>query len=249
VSLDLREAARLTAIPARSPSETGRVATGVGALDDVIGGGLPAGRSLLVCGPAGTGKTTLALQFLAAGIQAGERGMLALVDQKPRHVIEDARGLGWDIERWINDKTLRLLDASPYFTAAGKRQPPAAEIAGDLARQVRGFRAKRLVIDPITSLVANDQSPAGVREFLRTLIFAIEDNLGCTSVFTAPRGEGSAAACATAEQLVSAVVELGVTRSGDELVRRLTVQKVRGSEVGPTEIPVRIASGSGVVRV
>lgn len=229
----------------------GRISTGLAGLDRVLGGGLPAGRTTLVCGRAGTGKTTLALQFVAEGIRAGERALLALVDQKPRHLTEDARTFGWDLDEWTKTKMLRLLDASPFFTAMHKthKVPTASEIMGDLAGQLKAFGAKRLVIDPVTSLVWQDSSPALVREFLRTLIFALEDNLGVTTLLTAPRTEGALCASSIAEELASGVIELSVARHQQQSQRVLRVAKMRGTALEPIELPVRLAQGTGITEV
>lgn len=228
-----------------------RVSTGLPALDRLLDGGLPKHRSVVVCGASGTGKTTFGLQFLVTGIALGERGMLALVDEKPRHLIEDARAFGWDLEAWTDGKRLRLLDASPYFSALAKphREPTAREIAADLTGQIRGFRAQRLVIDPVTSLVPRDRSPADVREFLRTLIFALEDNLGVTTLLIAPRTAGAPCAGAVAEELASGVLELSVVANGGERTRALSIAKMRGTPVEPLQLGVRIARGQGLTAV
>jgi circadian clock protein KaiC len=221
----------------------------VAILDRLLNGGVPESRTVVVTGAPGTGKTTLGLQFLAEGIHRGARALLALVDEKPRHVIEDARAFGWAIDAWTESKSLRLLDASPYFAAIAKphRAPTAHDIANDLAGQVRGFAATRLVIDPITSLIADDRSPAQIREFLRTLIFTLEDNLDVTSLLIAPRTEGAIAASSIAEELASGVIELSVVGVGDELHRSLLIKKMRGSALEPLQVPVRLVTGSGLV--
>ena len=226
-----------------------RVSTGIAIVDQLLGGGFPQGRSVVVTGAPGTGKTTVGLQFLAEGIRRGERGLLALVDEKPRHVIEDARAFGWEIDTWTDNKSLRLLDASPYFAALAKahREPTAHDIATDLAGQLRRFGASRLVIDPLTSLVARDRSPAEVREFLRTVIFALEDNLGVTSILVSPRTEGGITAAAIAEELASGVIELSIAGSGNSMRRALSIKKMRGTPLEPTELPMSITRGSGLV--
>jgi circadian clock protein KaiC len=234
-----------------SAAAAARVATGVARLDEILGGGLPAGRSTLVCGGAGAGKTTLGMQFLAEGVRRGERGVLAVVDQKPRHLTDDARALGWDLDAWTRDKKVRLLDASPYFASLGKTQkmPNARDITSDLASQLKSFGARRLVIDPITSLVWHDSSAAEVRDFLRTLIFALEDNLAVTSLLIAPHTDGALAPSAIAQQLASGVIELSVERRQDEWQRTLRVTKMRATALEPTALDVCIEPGKGLIDV
>ena len=225
---------------------TARVATGVSALDELLGGGIPASRAILVCGPAGAGKTMFGLQFLHAGVSAGERGVLALVDEKPQHVIEDAHGFGWDLGEWTRRKQLLLLDASPFFSTHGKsRSVDARQVASDLAAQVKGTGATRLVIDPITSLVPSDVSSDAAREFFRGLLFSLQDNLACTTVVTAPveRGENRTA---LVEHLAAGVIALAYHRAGKRFVRTLTVNKMRGTPIDPTELSIRIDQRLGI---
>jgi circadian clock protein KaiC len=236
--------------PSTSSDTSGRrAATGLASLDRLLGGGLPIWRATVVCGASGTGKTTLGLQFLAEGIRGGERGLLTLVDQKPKHLVEDARALGWDLERWMKEKSFRLLDASPLFASLRKSQnpPTARELTSDLTSQLKSFRVQRLVIDPVTSLVWDDGSPAQVREFLRTLIFALEDNLRITTLLLAPATNGAVGPTSIAEELASGIIELSVATGGQLPERALRVRKMRGMPIDPVAVPVRIAGGAGLI--
>src|SRR5687768_11090979 len=98
-----------------------RTSTGVPGLDDLIEGGFPANRVILVRGQTGTGKTTLITQFLMEGVTRAEPGVLVSVDQKPHHVVDDAAQFRWDVQDAAARGLLSLLDASPYFTAARGR--------------------------------------------------------------------------------------------------------------------------------
>src|SRR3954468_22201705 len=72
-------------------------ATGVAGLDSILHGGLPREEMHLVQGVAGTGKTTLALQDLRAGVQDGERAMYVTLSQSKIHLQRIARSHGWDL--------------------------------------------------------------------------------------------------------------------------------------------------------
>ena len=95
-----------------------RASSGLPGLDDLIEGGFPANRVILVRGQAGTGKTTLGLQFLMEGVERREPGVLVSVDQKPQHVIEEAAQFGWDLAGASARGMLSVLDASRYFSAS-----------------------------------------------------------------------------------------------------------------------------------
>lgn len=75
-----------------------RVSTGIPELDFILGGGFPAARTYLVTGAAGTGKTTLALQFLLAGVKAGEPGLYVTLSETDTELREIAQSHGWSLE-------------------------------------------------------------------------------------------------------------------------------------------------------
>src|SRR4026208_1507919 len=105
--------------------KTERVPTGITGLDPLIEGGLPKGRSILVTGEPGTGKTIFALQFLVAGLNRGEKGIYVTADESPMDVLEQAASLGWDLESRVDAKELAILNAATYLCAlpgAGKER-------------------------------------------------------------------------------------------------------------------------------
>jgi len=241
--------------PARGAAKAAagpKAGTGVPGLDAVLDGGFPAGRAVLLCGRAGTGKTTFGLQFVREGLQVGEPGIFVTVDEKPHHLIADAASIGFDFTRPIERSELLVLDASPYFTATrtgtwtGRGIDPR-HIAGDLVQQVRKIGARRLVIDSVTSLVPPDLGRSHTFDYLRSLVHSWEDNLGCTVLMTC-RGSRLDAngSCDAARSLASGVLELRLARHAGELVRVLRVRKMRGADVAPADYPFTLASGGGV---
>lgn len=92
-----------------------RVQTGIPGLDEMLGGGLIPGRPYVVSGTTGSGKTTLAVQFLHQGVKQGERALLVAVDEPPSEIRENMRALGWDIGK------IRILDVHPAAKQYSKR--------------------------------------------------------------------------------------------------------------------------------
>ena len=98
------------------PGEIARTTTGIPGLDMVTGGGLPARRLTLVVGTAGSGKTVLAAQFLADGIEHGdEPGVFVTFEEPPEATRENLRSLGARVEEWEAQDRWRFVDASPRF--------------------------------------------------------------------------------------------------------------------------------------
>jgi circadian clock protein KaiC len=91
-----------------------KVRTGVPGLDQMIKGGFLPKRPYMVCGPPGSGKTTLGLHFLLEGLKNGESVMMVAIDEPPTEIKSNAQGFGWDLDR------IKILDATPDITAFKK---------------------------------------------------------------------------------------------------------------------------------
>ena len=92
---------RLVAAHYRREGENAPVSSGLPALDALLGGGLDRGTSTLFIGAAGTGKSSLAAQFVMAAAERGERSAMFLFDESVRTLITRSRGIGFDLERRI----------------------------------------------------------------------------------------------------------------------------------------------------
>ena len=124
--------------PAGDPASTcARVSMGVPHLDDMLGGGLPQGYSLLVAGPSGSGKSILAAAFLAEGARHGETGVIAAFEQRPSQ----------SRSRIVSD-----LIASGHVGLVDSREPDLSidEIVLLLMAEVRRLHATRVVIDSLS---------------------------------------------------------------------------------------------------
>src|ERR1700761_1920744 len=82
----------------RDEKTSSRIDTGVSGLNDILSGGLPAGQMYLLEGDPGTGKTTLAMQFIIAGVKAGEKTLYLTLSESKAGLESSARSHGWKIE-------------------------------------------------------------------------------------------------------------------------------------------------------
>jgi len=230
-----------------------RVPTGISGLDDLLQGGLPAGQSYLVTGEPGTGKTTFAAQFVLEGLRRGENGVFISIDEKPAHMVEDVASLGWDLRTPVNEGKLTLLDVSPYFNWVRSSKGgtvDANEVLQDLSKQIRRINAKRLVIDPVVPLVLHRERLYEVQEYIRTLIFGIDDNFGCTTLMTSHIWPGSLGVSERGieEFMVSGVIALRLMKTDDDsYLRRMFVRKMRGTKIDLREYTFDIQHNQGIV--
>lgn len=229
-----------------------RIPTGIKGLDALIGGGFIPRKVYLVSGETGTGKTVFGLQYLMEGISHGENGIYIAGDEKPDHLIADAESLGWKFGNFVKEKRLGLLDVSPFFKDMrdGKtKEVDIRTIVADLAKHVKRIGAKRIVIDPIGPLIFKDDAQSGIREYIRDIVFAMEDNLGCTILVTSgiPQGSPALSRHGVAEFICEGVILLSIREHGNRRVRTLLVRKMRCSPTDLNEHNFEIIPNEGII--
>lgn len=229
-----------------------RVSTGIHGLDQFIGGGFMANKVYLVTGESGTGKTIFGLQFILSGLIQGEGGIYATGDEKPHHLVVDAKSLGWDMGGYIQSQKLGLLDVAPHFAdlRSGKlRNVDVRTVVADLAKHAKSVGAKRIVIDPIAPLVFGRESSSFVQEYIRNLVFAMEDNLGCTILVVSDTVTGTSALSryGVEELVTEGVILLGISERDGKRVRTLTVRKMRATAIDIQDHPFEILPHKGIV--
>lgn len=166
-----------------------RVPTGISGFDDVALGGLPAGRSTLVTGTAGSGKSLFAMQFLTRGIEAfDEPGVFVTFEETPDDIRVNAAGMGCDIAKWEREGMWSFVDAS--LTTVEHAPTVGAYDFGPLIARiehaVRTIGAKRVVLDPLSAVLARFTEVGIVRAELLRVVNALAQ-LGVVSVLTAEK--------------------------------------------------------------
>jgi circadian clock protein KaiC len=152
--------------------------TGISGLDDLLGGGIPAGHITAVLGPPGTGKSTFALQFTFEGLKNGENCVYLSLEESEEDIIMTAKSFGWDIKPYIDTKKLALVRLSSQNIKA-----TIDRVENDLPRLFKSFKAKRLSIDPITLYEMIHDSESKRRDHLFNFAQMIKET-GMTSIFT-----------------------------------------------------------------
>jgi circadian clock protein KaiC len=114
-----------------------RVPTGTPGLDEMLGGGLPHGYSLLVVGPSGSGKTILATEFLAEGVRRGEPGVIAAFEKSPSQLLSNK------LHALVEARQVGVIDTRSLDLSID-------ETLNDLITMINRMQAKRVVIDSLS---------------------------------------------------------------------------------------------------
>jgi len=226
-----------------------RIPTGVPELDALIEGGLRAGKTYLIVGAPGTGKTVFGLQFLVSGLMEKEKGLYVAIDEKPADVIEQAASLGWDVTPFIESKEFLILDASAYFNARASdgqsRNIDVQRVITDLNNYIARMGASRVVIDPVGPLLFNRDSTSRVFDQTRMLFYGLQANTNTTNLLTTYSIERSARGIE--EYLVSGTFVLEMALSNSRFVRTLTIEKMRSTALAPAQYVFNIVQDRGIV--
>jgi circadian clock protein KaiC len=143
-------------------ARTRRLSVGIPELDEMLGGGILEGDSLLVAGPSGTGKSALATQFIAEGLRKGEAGIIAVFEERPQGYTQRADNFGLNLAKPQHTGKLEILYLRPLDLSVDETMQ---EILDAIIR----VGAKRLVID---SLVGFEMALApGFREDFRESLY------------------------------------------------------------------------------
>ena len=234
--------------------QTERVTSGIKGLDPLIEGGFPKGRSILVTGEPGTGKTIFALQFLAEGLARGEKGVFVTADEGPLDILEQAASLGWDFERYVETKELAILNAGTYLSSlpgtGRERQIDLQKAVSDLAAFVNQVGAERMVLDPAGPFGLLCDVATRIQDQSRLLIKLLRSSMATTNVLTSyavPR-TGERSMHGVEEYMVAGAIVLEmIWRNDGQLARSLIVEKLRCTNVKPTQLEFDIVKGEGLV--
>lgn len=224
-----------------APAGIRKAPTGILGLDEIMAGGLPAGRPTLICGSAGCGKTLMSMEFLVRGImEFGEPGVFVTFEERPEDLTENVRSLGFDLDDLI-ERELLVVDYI-HVERSEIEETGEYDLEGLFLRlgfAIDSIGAKRIVLDTLEVLFGGLQNHGILRAELRRLFRWLKEK-GVTAVITGERGEGALTRHGL-EEYVSDCVILLDHRVNDQLAtRRLRVVKYRGSLHGTNEYPFLI---------
>jgi circadian clock protein KaiC len=216
--------------------------TGIEGLDEITGGGLPAGRTTLISGSAGCGKTMLAVEFLVRGAtQFGEPGVFMMFEENETELTANVRSLGFDLDELTAQKKIALDHVR--IERGEIEETGEYDLEGlfvRLTHAIESIGARRVVLDTVEALFAGLPNQGILRAELRRLFRWLKDR-GITAVITGEKGQGDALTRYGLEEYVADCVIILDQRVQDQIsTRRLRILKYRGTAHGMNEYPFLI---------
>ncbi len=236
-----------------------RCPSNIPGMDEMLGGGFPLGRSVVVCGGPGCGKSTFCAQFLYEGIrQSNEPAVLVLLEESYWDVSDAMKTVGFDLDPLVRDEKLWVIDISPYETKSVDEYIYRAEElrigsfkTDDLVERIAAIRQEvdftRMVVDSLSALKLQFTDDSVFRrEVLQFMKFL--GSLNATTLFTSEMYTTIKSDMFIPEQfLADGVIALHNFRRGNERIRALEILKMRSVKQDPGLRPFTIEDGGIMV--
>jgi circadian clock protein KaiC len=215
--------------------------TGISGFDQITGGGLPQGRTTLVCGGPGCGKTLFGIEFLVNGaVDLGEPGVFVAFEETAEELTANVASLGFELDRLIKKKMLAIdfimIDRNE-IAEVGEYDLEGLFVR--LGHAIDSIGAKRVVLDSIEALFSGFTNDALLRSELRRLFQWLKDR-GVTTVITGEQGDGTFTRYGLEEYVSDCVISLDNRVVDQSSTRRVRIVKYRGSTHGGNEYPFLI---------
>lgn len=218
-----------------------KIPTGIQGLDNMLKGGLVAGRPYSVIGGPGSGKSVLAWQFLLKGVENNENALYITLDEPHYEIRSNMDSLG------IFDDRIKIMDLSPEDIMYEGELSPLSFLDKELPKQIEKFRPLRVVLDSTTSLKAMAEDDLTARRHILALMKALSEkeeedkyHPPITSMLITEQDDESHP---LETYLSRGVIRLYNSSVKERRVRAILVEKMRGTGFDEGMRPVRITKG------
>ena len=225
-----------------------KIRTGIPGFDLIVDGGLKQGKSIVLSGESGSGKSTFGMQFLHNGaLDFDEPGIFVTLNQSPQELLSDFRDYGWEIERLIDEEKIMIIDARPFKTDEDlfetadvlyDSEPfPFTHLTQLILQGIKKIRAKRLVIDSLSVLSMQYGNQFNTRQGIQKMITALDEKK-CTSIFIS---ENLDSRTPPEWYAASGIVLLNHIQKTNTMERSIQVIKMRGTKHSEQTFPIRFS--------
>lgn len=225
-----------------------KIRTGIPGLDSIISGGFREGRTIVLSGPPGAGKTTFGMQFLYSGAKDfDEPGVFVTLSESPNEIKSDFKVYGWNVQKLIDEGKLLIIDARPFKMEEGfialdeslyrGESVPFMHLTQLILSSIKRIEAKRLVVDSLTVLNMQYTNKFYARQGLQGMIHALEDQR-CTSLLISEDAESEKTP--TEWYVASGIITLNYIRREDTMERTIQVLKMRGVRHSEQIHPIKL---------
>lgn len=210
-----------------------RVLTGIHGVDELLGGGLPKGRTVLISGSCGTGKTIFVSHFIKEGVKQNENCVYVTFEQMKEKLNEDLLEIGIDFQKMEKEGNLTIVGGPighiKYFKE--KTKADMFDLSNEIKEVIMEKKATRVVIDSVnlfTMLFENDMERRKAMAELTSML----EKLNCTTLLTCEVREGSRDISwyGFEEFVVDGVIALYRISFDNRFERAVSVVKMRGIE-------------------
>ncbi len=226
-----------------------RIKTGVTGFDQLIEGGFPEGRSFLISGGTGTGKTIFAIQFIMKGAEEGEPGIYLTLDERPDLVREDMLRFGWNIRKYEDENLIKIIDGTIAKIGIPSDEEFSLPATGfdldklllELMKAIKKIKARRVVIDSIPALGMNFEKEHEIRKAILKLVYLLS-RAGVTTILTTEiEPESKKVGKYGVEEFVAdGVIVLHYMGIGTQSNRTLHIRKMRATKHSEDLHPLEI---------
>lgn len=205
-----------------------RVKTGISGLDEMLGGGFLPDSANLIEGAPGTGKTTIALQFIYNGItKFNENGLVISFEEFPTQYYHDAAQFGWNLKALEKENKLKIIFSTPETILKEINDENS-----ELLKVVEEYNIKRVIIDSMTHFSALTDDIMELREIERVIVNGFKRE-SATSILIRENDNIFGQITSMSSKIpfvVDSYIFLRYVEIDSEIQKALTIFKMRGSD-------------------
>ncbi len=223
-----------------------RVKTGIPGLDELIEGGFPRGRTILISGTCGTGKSTFGVQYIYNGItQYNENGILVVLEENPKELKEEMLRFNFDLQKQEDENKLRIISTD---LRGGLSLEELSDIIPARAKEIN---ARRAVIDSLSAIDFLIEKRGEERHIMHDLIVSIskmvkELNLTTLLMTEIPEGSELISQRGIESHIADGVIILKIHEAID--ARKMTIRKMRGTKHSVKPVDIELTERGFVVK-